>query len=192
MSVTLDVDVLSAKRQGIFIGSDRHQLLIGWIGLLLPFLLVVAVTIRPTANEPTLLPSLSVYYYSSGVAVLEGTLAALALFLLAYQGYPGKYQWADKAAASKPLRACVVDCQRRQDTRLGFGRDVRHVCGLFVVAVPLDGSEEGGCAAALVAYKLKTETTGNPDVLLPECVVISAFAASWLVKGGAIARWLPD
>ena len=46
--------------------------------------------------------------------------------------------------------------------------------------------------AALVAYKLKTETTGNPDVLLPECVVISAFAASWLVKGGAIARWLPD
>jgi hypothetical protein len=99
MAVTTDGGVFPAKREKFSIAPDLHRLIIGAIGLLLPFLLIVAARTRPTAGLPTLLNSLSAYYYSSGVAVLVGTLTGLALFLLAYEGYPGKYHWADQLAS---------------------------------------------------------------------------------------------
>jgi hypothetical protein len=233
MAVTLDVDVLSAKHTGIFIARDRHRLLIGWIGLLLPIFLFVAVMIRPTPDLPTFLHSLSAYYYSSGIAVLEGTLAALALFLLAYQGYPNNYQWADQAAAKLAGTAALfialcptyppgyphppasvpappwwteivgqihdwssavmflmfaifslvlfrLTDQKKED--LPRGKRLRDhlylACGVAIVV-----------CSVMVGYRLKT---GNTNVLLPEWGAIGAFSISWLVKGGVLARWLPD
>jgi hypothetical protein len=81
------------------IDGETQRKFIGLFGLALPAALVIAVTIRPTNGLSTWLDSLSSYYYTSGIAVLEGLLVALALFLVAYQGYPGKYQWADKWAS---------------------------------------------------------------------------------------------
>jgi hypothetical protein len=98
MQVTLDPAVASGKGQPLSI--DAHRECIGWLGLLLPVILPGAAWLFPTKGvDTTALDSLSSYYYTSGVGALVGILAALALFLLTYQGYPGKHQWADKCAA---------------------------------------------------------------------------------------------
>src|SRR5262249_29889755 len=44
-------------------------------------------------------------------------------------------------------------------------------------------------SALWIGYRLKT---GHTDVLILECVAIGAFAFSWLVKSGWLARWLPN
>jgi hypothetical protein len=54
------------------------------------------------------LESISAYYYTGAVAPFVGMLVALALYLLAYQGYNNKYKWADKWAARAAAGAAVV------------------------------------------------------------------------------------
>ncbi len=62
--------------------------LIGAIGLALPPLLWLLAGVRPvTVQRWALLPSISSYYHTGGVAAFVGLLVALALFLLSYQGY---------------------------------------------------------------------------------------------------------
>ena len=90
------------------IESDRHRQVIGWIGLLLPFVLVGGAALRPTAQLGTLLHSMSAYYYTSSIALLEGSLAALAICLVTYRGYPNKYQKADRLAAQVAAAAALV------------------------------------------------------------------------------------
>ena len=68
-----------------------HRLLIGTLGFLLPWLLLVMNKLRPTQGVPdsAILPSVSAYYYTGGVAVFTGVLFAMALFLFTYRGYKG-------------------------------------------------------------------------------------------------------
>lgn len=62
--------------------------LIGAIGLALPPLLWLLAGVRPVAVQRwALLPSISSYYHTGGVAAFVGLLVALALFLLSYRGY---------------------------------------------------------------------------------------------------------
>src|SRR5262245_14127916 len=233
MAVTLDPVVSSPKGKGISIDGERHRMLIGSIGALLPFILIGVTWIRPTNGLDTLLESLSTYYYSSAIAVLEGILVALALFLWAYEGYPNKYQWADKLASKVAAVSAFVIAfcptyppgypsppagvgaplwwsetigkthnwwsavmftmfavfslwlfrltDQKKD-QLSRGKRWRNrlylICGLTIVV-----------SAIVVAVRLKS---GQPDVFVAESIAIGAFAVSWLVKGGALARWLPD
>ncbi|MEX2181437.1 MAG: hypothetical protein WD771_05305 [Gemmatimonadaceae bacterium] len=69
--------------------QKAHQQLIGYLGLLLPFLIYGLAGIRPTDGlEPwQLLPSVSAYYHTGAVGMFVGVLFALALFLVTYRGY---------------------------------------------------------------------------------------------------------
>jgi hypothetical protein len=51
---------------------------------------------------------MSAYYYTSSIALLEGSLAALAVCLVTYKGYPNKYRWADELAARVAAGAAVA------------------------------------------------------------------------------------
>jgi hypothetical protein len=65
-----------------------HRQVIGYLGLLLPAILLYLARIRETDGiDRVVLDSVSAYYYTGGVAAFVGTLVALALFLITYRGY---------------------------------------------------------------------------------------------------------
>jgi hypothetical protein len=66
-----------------------HLQLIGYLGLLLPFILFGLAAVRPIPGLPRwdTLNSVSAYYYSGAVAVFTGVLVAMSLFLFTYRGY---------------------------------------------------------------------------------------------------------
>lgn len=72
---------------------DRNELIVsylflrqvvGWIGTLLPIVLLVGNAISSTAPRPD---SMSGYYYTDMRNIFVGTLCALGVFLVAYRGY---------------------------------------------------------------------------------------------------------
>ena len=60
---------------------------IGWLGILLPLALLLESFIF--SNCDSMQDSISHYYYTVGGSLLVGTLCAVAMFLIAYRGYPG-------------------------------------------------------------------------------------------------------
>jgi hypothetical protein len=76
-----------------------HRQLIGYIGLVLPVLLVFIALARDGIERWRALESISAYYYTGAVSAFVGMLVALALFLFTYRGYGNEYHWADRAAA---------------------------------------------------------------------------------------------
>jgi hypothetical protein len=81
------------------LSGDAHRRLIGWIGLLLPALLVVIAIERDGLARWRSLESISAYYYTGAVAAFVGMLVALALFLFTYRGFDNAYHKADRAVA---------------------------------------------------------------------------------------------
>ena len=69
------------------LSTDSHRRLIGWIGLLLPGAMLVAVWLFQGGTELRRLDSISAYFYSCAVAAFLGMLISLALFLLTYRGF---------------------------------------------------------------------------------------------------------
>jgi len=109
MQDTENRDTSFDKGQELKVGNDQLQLYIGAIGLFLPFILLAAVMIAPSKNLPTVMYSVSAYYYTSGISVLEGSLAILFVFLLNYQGYEkSDYHWADRLCARVAAGAAFV------------------------------------------------------------------------------------
>ena len=76
--------------------DHAHQQLIGYIGLILPFLLIALAIARDGLTRWKELDSISAYYYTGALAAFVGMLVSLALFLFTYRGYKNKYQWADR------------------------------------------------------------------------------------------------
>ena len=64
---------------------------IGWIGILMPFVLMFGVLLIFNGGIP--LHSISQYYYSGMRDVLVGALCAIALFLFFYRGYNNWDLW---------------------------------------------------------------------------------------------------
>jgi succinate dehydrogenase/fumarate reductase cytochrome b subunit len=81
------------------LSGDAHRRLIGWIGLLLPALLVVIAIERDGLARWRSLESISAYYYTGAVAAFVGMLVALALFLFTYRGFDNPHHKADRAVA---------------------------------------------------------------------------------------------
>ena len=81
------------------LSGDAHRRLIGWIGLLLPALLVVIAIERDGLARWRSLESISAYYYTGAVAAFVGMLVALGLFLFTYRGFDNDYHKADRAVA---------------------------------------------------------------------------------------------
>jgi succinate dehydrogenase/fumarate reductase cytochrome b subunit len=81
------------------LSGDAHRRLIGWIGLLLPALLVVIAIERDGLARWRSLESISAYYYTGALAAFVGMLVALALFLFTYRGFDNPHHKADRAVA---------------------------------------------------------------------------------------------
>ena len=80
------------------LSGHTHRQLLGYIGLLLPALLVFMVIARDGMTRWRSLDSISAYYYTGAVVAFVGMLVSMALFLFTYRGYNNKYYWADRAA----------------------------------------------------------------------------------------------
>jgi hypothetical protein len=63
---------------------------VGWIGTLLPVVLIVGNAISSTASRPD---SMSGYYYTDMRNIFVGALCALGVFLAAYNGYDDVDRW---------------------------------------------------------------------------------------------------
>lgn len=88
--------------------SDHaHRQLIGYIGLVLPILLILIVLVRDGVAQWRGLDSISAYYYTGAVVAFVGMLVGLALFLFTYRGYKNKYYWADRAASITAAAAAL-------------------------------------------------------------------------------------
>lgn len=90
------------------LSTNAHRQLIGYIGLVLPFLLIIIAVIRDGTERWKSLDSISAYYYTGGVAAFVGMLVALALFLFTYPGFANKYNWADRLAAKTAAIAALL------------------------------------------------------------------------------------
>lgn len=94
------------------LSGDRHRQLIGWIGVVLPTVLLLLALWRDGPEQLGNLESISAYYYSGGTAAFLGMLFALSLFLFAYRGYRNternRYNWADKGAARVAAIAALL------------------------------------------------------------------------------------
>ena len=81
------------------LSDHAHRQLIGYIGLVLPLILIYMAVVRDGVAQWRSLESISAYYYSGAVSAFVGMLVALALFLFTYRGYHNRYYWADRAAS---------------------------------------------------------------------------------------------
>ena len=90
------------------LSDNAHRQLIGYIGLVMPFLLILIALTRDGVEQWRKLDSISAYYYTGGVAAFVGMLVALALFLFTYRGYANDYNWADRWAARTAACASLV------------------------------------------------------------------------------------
>jgi uncharacterized membrane protein len=98
------------------LSDHAHRQLIGYVGLVLPFALIVIALARDGVERWKALTSISAYYYTGGVAAFVGMLVSLSLFLFTYRGYKNEYHWADRAAASD-RRDCGPWCRVLSDSR---------------------------------------------------------------------------
>lgn len=90
------------------LSDNAHRQLIGYIGLVLPFLLIFIALARDGMVLWQSLESVSAYYYTGAVAAFVGMLVALALFLFTYRGYANEHHWADRWAANIAAFAALV------------------------------------------------------------------------------------
>src|SRR5262245_14191586 len=91
------------------LSDNAHRQLIGYIGIVLPFLLIFIVLMRDGADRCRSLGSISAYYYTGAVAAFVGMLVSLALFLFTYSGYVNsRHNWADRWAAKTAAVSSLV------------------------------------------------------------------------------------
>jgi hypothetical protein len=81
------------------LSDHAHRQLIGYVGLVLPFVLIVIALLRDGRARWDSLTSISAYYYTGAVSAFVGMLISLSLFLFTYRGYRNEYHWVDRAAA---------------------------------------------------------------------------------------------
>lgn len=92
------------------LSNHRDRQVIGYLGLALPVLLVLAEWVRPNAvGDRWSGTSISAYYWTGAVSLFVGILAALSVYLLTYQGYANESQkWDRLTAIIAGVSAAVV------------------------------------------------------------------------------------
>jgi len=98
----------STPRRHGDLSNARHRQLIGYIGLALPWLLILIVLWRDGRPVWVGLDSVSAYYYTGANALFVGMLFVLGLFLAAYEGYDNKFQKWDRGFARIAAVAAVL------------------------------------------------------------------------------------
>ena len=80
----------SPERNQLIVSYMFLRQTVGWIGTLLPVVLLVGAAISSTASRPD---SMSGYYYTDMRNIFVGALCALGVFLVAYDGYDDVDRW---------------------------------------------------------------------------------------------------
>lgn len=83
-------DQRSADGNQLIVSYMFLRQIVGWIGTLLPIVLLVGVAISSTESRPD---SMSGYYYTDMRNIFVGALCALGVFLGAYDGYDEADRW---------------------------------------------------------------------------------------------------
>lgn len=93
---------------------DRNELIVshmflrqtvGWIGSLLPIVLLVGTSISSTALRPD---SISGYYYTDMRKIFAGRLSAFGVFFGEYEEYDNMHRWITKIADFSGAYRCSV------------------------------------------------------------------------------------
>ena len=175
------------------LSGDAHRRLIGWIGLLLPALLVVIAIDRDGLARWRSLESISAYYYTGAVAAFVGMLVTLALFLFTYRGFDNGHHKADRALAIIAGLAALVVAFFPTAAPTGvpplswWTRTtgvVHHVAAVVLFAM--------FAVFALWLFRLRrdgaTETTGWRNKLYLACGAAIVACMAWAGYNGATSR----
>ena len=180
---------------------------VGWIGTLLPIVLLVGNAVSSSAPRPD---SMSGYYYTDMRNIFVGTLCALGVFLVAYRGYddvddfitnvaglaaigvafcPTKPAVCTAAAGACPAGSVARLSTSQQvvgDIHLGLAAITLIALGLMALRFAKQGNEEPGdgsqqnSAAENVIYRLS-------GVTVLGCVLLAAL--SNLLPASVKAHW---
>jgi hypothetical protein len=186
---------------------------VGWIGTLLPIVLVVGNAIFSTASRPD---SMSGYYYTGMRNVFVGALCALGVFLIAYDGHDEVDRWVTNIAglgaigvALCPTKPALPQLSAGQqvvgDLHLVFATVTFIALGFMALRFAKPDGEPRHYAADNVIYRacgvtiLSCVLLAAASNLLPasvkahwpllfifEAVAVFTFGFSWFVKGQTI------
>jgi hypothetical protein len=179
---------------------------VGWIGMLLPFVLIVGNAVMSEARPD----SMSGYYYTPMRNVFVGALCALGVFLLAYDGYDDVDRWITNVAGLCAIG--VAFCPTKPSGPMATWQDVVgdiHVAvavgtftalGLMALRFAKGGPKPEivvyrGCGclilacvvlAALSNFLPSSVFASWPVLFILEATAVVAFGVSWFVKGKTI------
>ncbi len=184
---------------------------VGWIGILLPFVLLLGNTLL-FGGSPSQ-PSISLYYYTPMRDVLVGGLSAVALFLFFYSGYDRRDNITANIAG---FFAILVAWFPASETGSGGMANTIHFisAGIFLGSLAFfslflftrdDGNPTPqkivrnriyyACGAIMAAaltglliylvFK-RTDHMSTPFIFWAETIALVAFGVSWLTKGGTL------
>jgi hypothetical protein len=206
-------------------GDDDSQIVIsymllrqivGWIGTLLPIVLLVGGVISSQARPD----SMSGYYYTDMRNVFVGALCALGAFLGAYDGHDWMDRWITNIAGfgavgvafcpTKPTAATLSTSQQVVgDVHVFFAVTTFTMLGLMALRFARDGETPPQDRAAMWIYRasgitilicvlvavlsslLPASVTAHwPLLFVIEALAVFAFGVSWFVKGQTMERIL--
>ena len=190
---------------------------VGWIGILLPFVLALGVIID--SGNSDLISSISHYYYSVMGNVFVGSLCAVALFMFFYCGYDKRDDWAGNIAGFFAIGVAWCPTTQFHPTELtGY---IHFACATiffltlsYYSLVLFTQTEEGkkpegrklarnriyitcgtimiACLIAIAIYSFVTDdTTKTRFIFWAESIALVAFGISWLTKGETM-YFFPD
>jgi hypothetical protein len=177
---------------------------VGWIGTLLPVVLVVGNAISSTASRPD---SMSGYYYTGMRNIFVGALCALGVFLGAYDGYDDVDRWMTNIAgfgaigvALCPTKPAVPRLSASQqvvgDIHLVFAAVTFIALGLMALRFAKAGQTPPGLGMAdRIRYGLGFGKPNAEDnvvyrvsgITILSCVLLAA--ASNLLPASVKAHW---
>jgi hypothetical protein len=184
---------------------------VGWIGILLPFVLVAGNIIIFSGNG--ILQNMSVYYHTGMRDIFVGSICAIALFLFFYRGYD---MWDDISADIAGVFALgvaffptVKDGPWDWVARVHFYSAAGFLVILALISIFLFTRGEENpttmknrrnmiyrtCGIVMLLALASIEVfflffdgmySGSKFVLIAETVTLMAFGISWLTKGGTL------
>jgi hypothetical protein len=182
---------------------------VGWIGILLPFTLMLGDFL--ISRGPVPLYSISKYYFSGMRDVMVGALCAISLFLFFYKGYNKWDVWTSNLAGISAL--CTAFFPTVKEGPLNLSANIHFVtAAIFFVTLafislflftkgnsnptPQKKSRNliyRGCGLVMVAslialilFFMFFSSNTSKFAFWTETLALIAFGISWLVKGGAI------
>lgn len=184
---------------------------VGWIGILLPFVLLLGNTLIFGGGPGK--PSISLYYHTPMRDVLVGGLCAVALFLFFYSGYD---RWDNITANLAGFFALLVAFFPASETGPAGVSDFIHFLAaglllscLVIFSLFLFTKDDGNptprkiirnriyivcgvvMTASLVSLLIylifkRSDHMSTPFIFWAETVALVTFGVSWLTKGGTL------